>query len=189
MEIIPTKIAGCFIIQPRLFHDDRGLFYESYNSERFKDKSGVRTNFVQDNISVSQRGVLRGLHFQIGYAAQSKLVSVLKGEVLDVVVDLRKDSITFGKHIKVRLSESNRKQLFIPKGMAHGFLSLADETIFSYKCDAFYTPSAESGIVYDDPELNIDWEFSKESLIISKKDLKLPTLKKALHDISISDRV
>ena len=189
MEILPTKIAGCFVIRPQLFPDDRGLFYESFNSQRFKEKSGVRIDFVQDNISISQRGVLRGLHFQTGDAAQSKLVSVLKGEVLDVVVDLRKDSATFGKYIKARLSESNRKQLFIPKGMAHGFLSLADKTIFSYKCDAFYNPSAESGIVYDDTELNIDWEFSKESLIISKKDLKLPTLKKALHDISISDRI
>ncbi|MEX0291176.1 MAG: dTDP-4-dehydrorhamnose 3,5-epimerase, partial [Flavobacteriaceae bacterium] len=132
-------------------------------------------HFVQDNHSVSHRGVLRGLHFQRGSHAQAKLVRVIKGEVLDIILDIRKDSPTFGKHFKVRLSEQNKKILFIPKGIAHGFLALTDETIFVYKCDQYYNKEAESGIIYNDPQWGIDWEFPAEEIILSEKDLSLPT--------------
>ena len=186
MEVSPTQIQGCFVIQPNIFGDDRGFFFELYNQREFEKIVGVRTNFVQDNLSVSQRGTLRGLHFQKGEAAQSKLVSVLKGEVLDVVVDIRVGSPTFGNHVKINLSDKNKKQLFIPKGLAHGFISLVDDTHFWYKCDSFYSPLAEGGIMYNDVDLGIDWEFPHKELIISKKDQNLPSFKSTLHDISFS---
>ena len=172
-----TKLKGCFIIEPTIFKDDRGLFYESYKKVGFEDQLGERVNFVQDNVSVSKKGVLRGLHFQKGIHAQAKFIQVLKGEALDVVVDLRKGSKTFGKHFKLKISSTNRKSIFIPKGMAHGFLALTEEVIFTYKCDNYYNYMAEGGIVYNDIDLNIDWEISADKAILSKKDLSLPALK------------
>ncbi|SHI49550.1 dTDP-4-dehydrorhamnose 3,5-epimerase [Pseudozobellia thermophila] len=187
MEIASTPIQGCFVVQPQLFRDDRGLFFESYHAKRFQQATGIQVDFVQDNISVSKKGVLRGLHYQKGAAAQAKLVNVLKGEVLDVVVDLRKDSASFGRYFGIRLSETNRKSLFVPKDMAHGFLALSEEVIFSYKCDAFYDATSEGGIIYNDPTINIDWDYPEEDLIISEKDLKLPTFKEVFDDISFGN--
>ena len=177
MKITKTSLIGCYIIEPTVFKDDRGLFYESYKKVEFEDQLGERVNFVQDNVSASKKGVLRGLHYQKGNHAQAKLIQVLKGEALDVVVDLRKGSKTFGKHFKLMISSTNKKSIFIPKGMAHGFLALTEEVIFSYKCDNYYNYMAEGGIVYNDIELNIDWEISADKAILSKKDLSLPALK------------
>jgi dTDP-4-dehydrorhamnose 3,5-epimerase len=177
MKFKETKLKGCFIIEPTIFKDDRGLFYESYQKDKFEDQIGEKVDFVQDNVSVSKKGVLRGLHFQKGFHAQAKLIQVLKGEALDVVVDLRKGSKTFGKHFKLIISSANKKSIFIPKGMAHGFLALSEEVIFTYKCDNYYNPKAEGGIIYSDSTLNIDWEIPADKLILSKKDLTLPVLK------------
>lgn len=177
MKFRETKLKGCFIIEPTIFKDDRGLFYESYQKDEFENLLGERVNFVQDNVSISKKGVLRGLHYQKGDYAQAKLIQVLKGDILDVVVDLRKGSKTFGKHLKLRISSANRKSIFIPKGMAHGFLAMTEEVIFSYKCDNYYNYNAEGGIVYNDVDLDIDWEITTDKLILSKKDLSLPTLK------------
>ena len=177
MKFKETKLKGCFIIEPTIFKDDRGLFYESYKKIEFEDQIGERVNFVQDNVSVSKKGVLRGLHYQKGNYAQAKFIQVLKGEIIDVVVDLRKRSKTFGKHFKLKLSSDNRMAIFIPKGMAHGFLALTEEVIFTYKCDNYYNYRAEGGIVYNDIDLNIDWEISADKAILSKKDLSLPALK------------
>ena len=138
LKITETHLKGCFVIEPTVFDDDRGIFFESYKKNKLEEALGRPIDFVQDNHSVSKKGVLRGLHFQVGEYEQSKLVRVAKGEVLDVAVDLRKDSATFGQHYKLRLSDSNKKSLFIPKGMAHGFLTLSDEAIFVYKCDTYY---------------------------------------------------
>lgn len=177
MQITETHLKGCYIIEPKIFEDERGFFFESYKKNEFEQVTGRSIDFVQHNQSISKRGVLRGLHLQTGEHAQSKLISVVKGEVLDVVVDFREDSKTFGQHFKLRLSEENKKSIFIPKGMAHGFLTLSEEAVFTYKCDAYYQPASESGILYSDDALNIDWEYPKEALILSKKDRKLPTLK------------
>jgi dTDP-4-dehydrorhamnose 3,5-epimerase len=177
VKITETPLKGCFVLEPRIFEDERGLFYETYRKERFQKAIGRDIDFVQDNHSVSKRGVLRGLHLQTGEYAQSKLVRVVQGEVLDVIVDLRKDSPTFGKHYKTRLSGKNSKILFIPKGMAHGFLTLSERAVFIYKCDTYYNPSSESGILYLDETLDIDWEYPQELLVLSEKDKKLPTLK------------
>lgn len=177
MKFKETKLKGCFIVEHTIFNDNRGLFYEFYQKNGFEDRLDKRIDFVQDNVSVSKKGVLRGLHFQKGIHAQAKLIQVLKGEALDVVVDLRKGSKTFGKHFKIKISSTNRKSIFIPKGMAHGFLALTEELIFTYKCDNYYNYMAESGIVYNDIDLNIDWEISADNAILSKKDLSLPTLK------------
>ena len=177
MRFKETKLKGCFIIEPTIFKDDRGLFYESYKKDEFENQLGERINFVQDNVSVSKKGVLRGLHYQKGNHAQAKLIQVLKGEALDVVVDLRKGSKTFGKHFKLKISSTNRKSIFIPKGMAHGFLALTEEVIFTYKCDNYYNHMAEGGILYNDVDLNIDWEIPVDKVILSKKDLSLPALK------------
>ena len=177
MKMTKTILEGCFIIEPNIFKDDRGLFYESYKKVEFEDQLGERVNFVQDNVSVSKKRVLRGLHYQKENHAQAKLIQVLKGEVLDVVVDLRKGSKTFGKHFKLKLSSENRMSIFIPKGMAHGFLALTEEVIFTYKCDNYYNYMAEGGIVYNDIDLNIDWEIPADKVILSKKDLSLPALK------------
>ena len=173
MNIRETKLKGCFIIEPSIYKDSRGLFYESYHKTKFEEAIGKSVSFVQDNISFSKKGVLRGLHFQKGEFSQAKLVQVLKGEVLDVVVDIRKDSTTFGQYVKMKISSDNKKNIFIPKGMAHGFLALTEDVVFSYKCDNFYNPKAESGIVYNDPSLNIAWEFPEEEIILSDKDLEL----------------
>tara|TARA_R110000796_G_scaffold77799_6_gene173846 strand:- start:22941 stop:23486 length:546 start_codon:yes stop_codon:yes gene_type:complete len=177
VKIIETLLQGCYVLEPIPFMDERGLFFESYHQKRLEDYIGKKINFVQDNISISKNGVLRGLHYQTGIHSQAKLVQVLKGEVLDVVVDLRKESSTFGQHFKLKLSLENRKIIFIPKGMAHGFLALTDEVIFAYKCDEYYHPQSEAGIMFNDPELDINWEFTETNMIISEKDLKLPLWK------------
>ena len=177
MTIKETILVGCVIIEPRVFEDKRGYFFESFNQKRFTSAVGKSVNFVQDNESFSTKGVLRGLHFQKGEYAQAKLVRVIKGKVLDVAVDLRKDSKTFGKHISVELTEENKKQLFVPRGFAHGFVVLSDTAIFSYKCDNFYNKESEDGILYNDTDLNIDWKLPEEELIISEKDAVLPSFK------------
>ena len=156
MEVIKTAIEGVFIIEPRLFKDDRGYFFESFSQREFNEKVR-KVNFVQDNESKSSYGVLRGLHFQKPPYAQSKLVRVIKGAVLDVAVDIRKGSPTFGKYVSVELTEDNHRQFFIPRGFAHGFSVLTDEVIFQYKCDNFYAPQSEGALAWDDPDLGIDW--------------------------------
>lgn len=177
MKITETQLKGCFILEPTVYVDERGIFFESYHKTNLEQALGETINFVQDNISVSKKGVLRGLHFQAGKHAQAKLVQVVQGEVLDVVVDLRRKSDTYGQHFKLKLSFENRKLLFIPKGMAHGFLALTPEVIFSYKCDSHYQKESERGIRYDDPDLDIDWETQGMDLILSPKDLELPQWK------------
>lgn len=177
MIVEETKLKGCFTLTPKLYNDERGYFFESFNKQSFEEAIGKKINFVQDNQSLSYKGVLRALHYQIGEYAQAKLVSVLKGSVLDVVVDLRPNSHTFGEHLSMELSEKNRKQLFIPKGFAHGFLVLSNVAEFFYKCDQYYNKEAEGGIIYDDPDLGIDWEFPKDQLILSEKDKTLPLFK------------
>lgn len=175
MSIEQTYLNDCFVITPNVFHDERGTFFESFNKKQFQEISGHSVNFIQDNQSTSKKGVLRGLHFQTGLFEQAKLVRVIKGSVLDVAVDIRPKSSTFGQHFSMVLSETNNKQLFIPRGFAHGFLVLVDDTIFTYKCDNYYNKSSESGIIYNDATLNIDWQFPVDNLIISEKDKILPT--------------
>lgn len=179
MNFIATKLEGCYIIEPKIFNDERGYFMESFNEKTFQDGTKQPVHFVQDNQSYSTRGVLRGLHYQTGVHAQAKLVRVLKGEVLDIAVDIRPDSKTFGEHVSIVLSGENQKQFFIPKGFAHGFLVLSETAVFFYKCDNFYNKESEGGIIYNDPTLKIDWQFGEDELIISEKDIQLPTLEKA----------
>lgn len=179
MNFIETKLKGCFIIEPKVFNDERGYFMESFNQNTLDSGIDSKVLFVQDNESFSTKGVLRGLHYQTGDSAQAKIVRVIKGKVLDVAVDVRKDSETFGQHISIELSEENKKQLFIPRGFAHGFIVLSDTAIFSYKCDNFYNKKSEGGIIYNDEFLNIDWILSEKEFIISEKDLQLPVLKNA----------
>lgn len=176
MRVTETDLKGCFIIEPTVFEDRRGFFYESFNHKKFSEAIGKEVNFVQDNQSRSTRGVLRGLHFQKGEAAQAKLVRVISGEVLDVAVDLRPNSDTFKQHVSVRLSAENKKQLFVPRGFAHGFVVLSETAEFCYKCDNYYERDAEGGVRYNDPLLNIDWLLREEDLILSEKDLVLPEL-------------
>ena len=176
MNIINTAIEGLLIIEPRIFQDSRGYFFESFNQREFNEKVGEIT-FVQDNESKSCYGVVRGLHFQKGEHAQGKLVRVVKGKVLDVAVDLRPGSKTFGKHVSVELSEENHRQFFIPRGFAHGFSVLSDEVIFQYKCDNLYCPSSEGALAWDDPDLGIDWKIPAERIILSEKDKNHPRLK------------
>lgn len=176
MSIKETKLEGCFIIEPKVFKDNRGYFQETFNQKAFQQIVGKTINFVQDNESMSSKGVLRGLHYQRGEHAQAKLVRVIKGKVLDVAVDLRKESPTFGEHVVLELSEENKLQFFVPRGFAHGFVVLEDQTIFSYKCDNFYNKASEGGIIYNDPTLNIDWILDQEHLIVSDKDVLLSTL-------------
>ena len=177
MEIKKTEIVDCFELVPRVFEDERGHFFESFNQETFEMGTGAKPFFVQDNQSFSTKGVLRGLHFQEGAYAQAKLVRVLDGKVLDVVADIRPNSRTFGKVVRTILSSENKKQLFIPKGCAHGFVTLSASANFFYKCDNFYHKESEAGILYKDPTLNIDWILDEGELIISAKDKVLPTLK------------
>ncbi|OED38834.1 dTDP-4-dehydrorhamnose 3,5-epimerase [Flavobacteriaceae bacterium (ex Bugula neritina AB1)] len=174
MEVEETFLEGCFVIKPKVFEDKRGIFFESFNHKKFKELSGKQVNFVQDNQSTSTKGVLRGLHFQTGEYAQAKLVRVVQGEVLDVAVDLRQDSKTYGKYFSMILNDKEKHQLFIPRGFAHGFLVLSDNTIFSYKCDNYYNKESESGIRYNDPDLNIDWGFNSDQIRLSEKDQILP---------------
>jgi len=177
VKCIETSLKDCFVLEPQVFEDERGLFFESYNQKKFQEAIGKQINFVQDNQSISSKGVLRGLHFQEGAHAQSKLVHVIHGEVIDVVVDLRKESETFGKHFKLKLSGDNNKMLFIPKGMAHGFVTLSENAIFNYKCDQFYHKASENGILFKDETLQIDWELASLKPILSLKDRNLPTFK------------
>ncbi len=174
MKLHPTPLNGCFVLSPTIFPDHRGYFYESYKRGIFDEVLGYDVNFVQDNESFSTKGTLRGLHFQKGSYAQAKLTRVVQGTVLDVAVDLRENSPTFGTHFSIELSSDNKKQLFIPRGFAHGFVVLSDTAIFSYKCDNYYHKDSESGIIYNDPTLNIDWILPSEQLQLSEKDLQLP---------------
>jgi len=176
MEIIKTLIEGVVIIEPCLFKDDRGYFFEAFSQREFEEKV-CKTTFVQDNESKSSYGVIRGLHFQKPPFAQSKLVRVVKGAVLDVAVDIRKESPTFGRHVAVELTEENHHQFFIPRGFAHGFSVLSEEVVFQYKCDNFYAPKCEGAIAWDDPELGIDWRIPMDKAILSEKDRKHPQLK------------
>lgn len=175
MKILKTDIEGVVIIEPELFGDGRGYFFESYNREAF-DREVSPIRFVQDNESRSRYGVVRGLHFQRAEFAQAKLVRVIEGQVLDVAVDIRPGSPTFGRHVAVELSGANHRQLFIPRGFAHGFAVLSPEALFQYKCDNFYAPQAEGGIAWDDPALAIDWRLPREAVILSERDRKHPTL-------------
>ena len=177
MKVTETKIKGCFIIEPRVFNHERGYFFESYSQKNFEDLTGLKINFIQDNESFSTKGVLRGLHFQKGEFAQAKLVRVTHGKVLDVAVDLRSDSDTFLQVETAVLSSENKKQLFVPRGFAHGFIVLSDTVVFNYKCDNSYNKASEGGIIYDDPTLNIDWVLDSSEFIVSEKDRVLPTVK------------
>lgn len=187
MNIIKTGIEGVVIIEPKVFEDNRGYFFESFSQKIFEERV-CKTVFVQDNESKSSYGVLRGLHFQKPPHAQSKLVRVIKGKVLDVAVDIREGSPTFGRHVSVELTEENKRQFFVPRGFAHGFVVLSDEVIFQYKCDNLYAPDYEGAIAWDDPDLNIDWHVSIDKIILSDKDKHHKRLKDAewLFDYSES---
>ena len=176
MEVLTTEIEGVYIIKPRVFGDARGYFFESYSKREFEEKVG-KVDFVQDNESMSKKGVMRGLHFQRPPFSQSKLVRCVKGSVLDVAVDIRKGSPTYGKHVAVELTEDNHLQFFIPKGFAHGFVVLSDVAVFQYKCDNFYHPETDGGISILDDSLGIDWKISTQNAILSEKDTKHPLLK------------
>ncbi|HLV92427.1 MAG TPA: dTDP-4-dehydrorhamnose 3,5-epimerase [Aequorivita sp.] len=180
MEIKHTPLKDCFILKPRVFKDERGLFYETFNQKVFEAVTGLKIDFVQDNQSVSSKGVLRGLHFQRSDMAQAKLVRAVKGKVLDIVVDLRKESETFGKSFSIILDDIENLQFFVPRGFAHGFITLSEQSIFAYKCDNFYDKESESGIIYNDATLALDWYLPKEDFIISEKDLELPTFEEAI---------
>lgn len=179
MIFTETKLKGCFIIEPKIFADERGYFMESFNENTFKNGIGEAVHFVQDNQSFSTQGVLRGLHYQTGSHAQAKLVRVLQGAVLDVAVDIRPGSPTYGQHETVLLTAEKQNQFFVPRGFAHGFLVLSETAVFFYKCDNFYNKESEGGIRYNDPQLDIDWQFETDKVIISEKDQILPTLENA----------
>lgn len=179
MKYIETELKGVYIIEPRVFDDARGYFFEAFKKAEFEENVG-KVDFVQDNESKSSRGVLRGLHYQAGEYSQAKLVRVIKGKVLDVAVDIRKSSPTFGKHVIVELSEDNKRQLFIPRGFAHGFLVVSDEAVFTYKVDNVYAPQHEASIRYDDPDLAIKWPMDSHDIITSEKDLMGKWLKDAV---------
>jgi dTDP-4-dehydrorhamnose 3,5-epimerase len=174
VNLIGTGMADLFVIEPKVFGDHRGYFLETYNQNTFKEL-GLNYHFVQDNESFSKYGTLRGLHFQKGDSAQAKFVRVLQGKVLDVVVDLRKKSETFGKSFSVELSEENKRMFMIPRGFAHGFIVLSETALFTYKCDNFYSPGNEGGLLYNDSHLNIDWKVPTEKIILSEKDKVNPT--------------
>ena len=179
LKFIETKLKGCFILEPKIIKDERGYFMESFNEKTFAEGVGQKVTFVQDNQSFSTKGVLRGLHYQTGEHAQAKLVRVLQGEVIDVAVDLRPNSPTFGQYESVLLTAENQTQFFIPRGFAHGFLVLSETATFFYKCDNFYNKESEGGLIYNDATVNIDWNFPSEQLVISEKDTILPTLENA----------
>ncbi|CAM1368912.1 dTDP-4-dehydrorhamnose 3,5-epimerase [Tenacibaculum soleae] len=171
-----TEIQDVVIIEPRVFKDERGYFFESFNQQKFNEQLGT-INFVQDNESKSVFGTLRGFHFQKPPFAQAKLVRCIQGKVLDIAVDIRKNSPTYGKHVAVELSDENKKQLFIPRGFAHAFVTLSEEAVFAYKVDNWYAPECDAGIIYNDSDLNIDWKINPKEIILSSKDELLPTLK------------
>ncbi|MDA9339661.1 dTDP-4-dehydrorhamnose 3,5-epimerase [Polaribacter sp.] len=177
MKITNTNLVGCFIIEPIIINDGRGSFFESFHKKKIEEKTGLDIEFVQDNQSTSKKGTLRGLHFQENEFSQAKLVRVVKGKILDVVVDLRKESKTFGKSFSIILSGENYKQLFVPRGFAHGFHVLEDETVFNYKCDNYYHKEAEKGINYNDSDLAIDWCLGGKDVILSEKDKQLMSFK------------
>ena len=181
MKVIPTDIPDLFVLEPRIFTDSRGFFYESYNESTLR-VNGIDIDFVQDNQSYSTYGVLRGLHYQLHPYAQTKLVRVIRGRVLDVAVDLRKSSPTFGKHFSIELNADNKLQLLIPQGFAHGFVVLSEEADFLYKCDQYYNKASEGGILFNDPELNIDWKIPSSDIILSDKDAELPLLRDAVFN-------
>ncbi|MDM1348018.1 dTDP-4-dehydrorhamnose 3,5-epimerase [Myroides marinus] len=180
MKVFNTPINECIVIEPKVFFDERGYFFESFNERVFEEKTGLNVRFIQDNQSKSSKGVLRGLHYQRGEYQQAKLVRVLQGEVLDVVLDLRKDSSTYGKHFTQVLSDENFTQVYIPRGCAHGFIVKSETAIFSYKCDNVYNKESEGGIIYNDPSLGIDWEYDLNEVIVSNKDKDLPLFINAL---------
>ena len=176
MSVIKTDIEGVVIIEPKIFGDHRGYFFESFNADRFCQETGFDVNFVQDNESFSSYGVLRGLHYQLPPYAQSKLVRVVKGRVLDVAVDIRRSSPTFGKYVAVELSEDNHRQFFLPRGMAHGFVVLSEQAIFQYKCDNYYHPEAEGAIAWNDPQIGLEWGIDPQNILLSEKDSHHPML-------------
>lgn len=180
MPFVNNEIKDLYVFEPKVFEDTRGYFFESFNLNTFRTETGLTVNFVQDNQSKSSYGTLRGLHFQKGEAAQAKLVRVLSGSVLDVVVDLRPDSPTFKKSFTIELSAENKKQLFVPRGFAHGFIVLSETAEFFYKCDNYYNPQAEGGLLFSDTDLSIDWRVPHDQLVLSEKDKKNPTLKEYL---------
>ncbi len=188
MEVINTALDGVVILEPRIFADARGYFFESFSQREFEQKV-CRVCFVQDNESKSTRGVLRGLHFQKPPFAQSKLVRVIKGAVLDVAVDIRKGSPTYGQHVAVELTAENHRQLFIPRGFAHGFAVLSEEVVFLYKCDNFYAPQSEGAIAWDDPALGIDWQLPAEAVLLSEKDRHHPSLAELDSPFDIRDNL
>lgn len=177
MKIKHTPLKDCYIIEPTIFEDDRGYFFEKYNEKKFEELTGLNGHFVQDNISKSSYGVLRGLHLQKGEHAQAKLVSCLEGKVLDVALDLRKDSPTFGNWFSLELTAENKLQLYIPRGFGHGFSVLSEIAVFSYKCDNFYNKESEGSVLWNDQELNVDWRLPSEDVILSEKDTLSPTFK------------
>ena len=177
MQVIKTALEGVLIIEPRIFKDARGYFFESYNKKAFDEAIGRKVDFVQDNESMSSRGVMRGLHFQRPPYTQAKLVRCVRGRVLDVAVDLRKGSPTYGRHVAVELSEDNHRQFFVPRGFAHGFAVLSDVAVFQYKCDNYYAPEADGGISIADESLGIDWQLDPSEALLSDKDMKHPLLK------------
>jgi dTDP-4-dehydrorhamnose 3,5-epimerase len=184
MKVEETKLKDCFIIHDTVFEDPRGYFFESFNQQRFASQIGLNVSFVQDNQSKSTRGVLRGIHFQQGENAQAKLVRVLEGSVLDVAVDLRKKSPTFGQWESVVLTGDNHLQFFVPRGFGHGFAVLSDVATFFYKCDNFYNKASEGGIIYNDADLNIDWQINAAEVSLSDKDKLLPTFKEIKDSIN-----
>lgn len=177
MKATETILKGCYLLEPTIFGDERGYFFESYNKKQFESLIGETVNFIQDNEAFSHKGALRGLHFQEGKHAQAKLVRVTQGSVIDVAVDLRPKSETFLKHIAVELSSENKKQLFVPRGFAHGYVVLSNTAVFNYKCDNWYHKASEGGVIYNDKDLNIDWQLDPMQFIISEKDKLLPTVK------------
>ncbi|MGV4414265.1 dTDP-4-dehydrorhamnose 3,5-epimerase [Chryseobacterium sp. T1] len=179
MKIKETPLKDCYIIEPTIFEDDRGYFFEKYNEKKFEELTGINGHFVQDNISKSSYGVLRGIHLQKGEHAQAKLVSCLEGKVWDVAVDLRRESPTFGQWFGIELTEENKLQLYVPRGFGHGFAVLSDTAIFAYKCDNFYNKESEGAVAWDDADLNIDWRLEKEKVILSEKDKNSPSFKEA----------
>ncbi len=182
MKKINTPLQGCFIIEPQVFTDERGYFFESYSQSKFEALLGEKISFVQDNESLSQEGTLRGLHMQKGDFAQAKLVRVISGKILDVAVDMRKKSPTFGQYFSVTLSSENKKQLFVPRGFAHGFITLSKKAVFAYKCDNYYNKEAEIGIMYNDKDLNIDWQYDLAKITLSEKDKNNITLQEFIDE-------
>lgn len=177
MKIKETYIPGLLVVEPQVYGDSRGYFFESFNAAKFAEQTGINTQFVQDNESRSSYGVVRGLHMQLPPHAQAKLVRVVEGRVLDVAVDLRKDSPTFGKHFAIELTGENHLQVYIPKGFAHGFSVLSETAVFQYKCDGYYAPASEAAIAWNDPDLAIDWKLPIEAVVLSDKDRNHPSLK------------